>query len=294
MSWSRTRASELTSRLGRAGRRRRGLHRRAGGFARPLRRARLALDVYAMPRVETSSCFLPSTAAGGFPPSSHRRPCLALFLRTAMDHLHIPKTGINIPNMGMADALCSRTQQRVLGLLFGQPDRRFGTVELIKLAGSGSGAVQRELERLSTSGLVTSTVAGRQRGYQANRASPIFGELSGLVEKISGVPDVLREALVEIQPKIMFAFLYGSVAKELDTVGCVIDVLVVSDALRLEELYGALQAAEARLARRSSPTFNSSAEYRKRRRAKHPFLAKVMAGMRVTLVGTEDAVGTSR
>jgi len=211
-----------------------------------------------------------------------------------MEQLHIPKMGINIPNMGMADALFSRTQQRVLGLLFGQPDRQFGTVELIKLAGSGSGAVQRELERLSTSGLVTSSVAGRQRWYQANRASPIFGELSGLVEKISGVPDVLREALVEIQPKIMFAFLYGSVAKELDTAKSDIDVLVVSDALRLEELYEALQAAEARLARRISPTLYTSAEYRKRRRAKHPFLAKVMAGKRVILVGTEDAVGTSR
>jgi len=88
--------------------------------------------------------------------------------------------------------------------------------------------------------------------------------------------------------------LYGSVAKELDTAKSDIDVLVVSDALRLEELYEALQAAEARLARRVSPTLYTSAEYRKRRRAKHPFLAKVMAGKRVILVGTEDAVGTSR
>lgn len=39
----------------------------------------------------------------------------------------------------MSDALFSRTQQRVL-LLFGQPDRTFGTVELIELAKSGRGA----------------------------------------------------------------------------------------------------------------------------------------------------------
>ena len=208
--------------------------------------------------------------------------------------LHIPKTGIKIPNMGMADALFSQTQQRVLGLLFGQPDRRFGTVELIKLAGSGSGAVQRELERLSTSGLVISTVSGRQRWYQANRASPVFNDLYGLVEKMTGVPEVVRTALGAIESKISYALLYGSVAKHLDTAASDIDVLVVSDEVHLEELYETLQAAEARLGRRISPTLYTSAEYRKRRKAKHPFLAKVMAGKKMILIGSEDAVGPPR
>jgi len=211
-----------------------------------------------------------------------------------MEDLHIPNVGINIPNVGMADALFTRTQQRVLGLLFGQPDRRFGTVELIKLAGSGSGAVQRELERLSTSGLVASTVSGRQRWYQANRESPIFEELHGLVEKIAGAPDVVREALASVESKIAFALLYGSVAKETDTAASDIDVLVVSDELHLEQLYEALQVAESRLGRRISPTLYTSTEYRKRRKTKHPFLTKVLAGKKVILIGTDDAVGPSR
>jgi predicted nucleotidyltransferase len=196
--------------------------------------------------------------------------------------------------MGMADALFSQTQQRVLGLLFGQPDRRFGTVELIKLAGSGSGAVQRELERLSTSGLVVSTVSGRQRWYQANRASPVFDDLYGLVEKMTGIPEVVRGALSAIESKISYAILYGSVAKHLDNAASDIDVLVVSDEVHLEELYETLQAAEARLGRRVSPTLYTSAEYRKRRKAKHPFLAKVMAGKKLILIGSEDAVGPPR
>jgi len=39
----------------------------------------------------------------------------------------------------LADALFSGTQQRVLGLLFGQPERSFYATELINLAGVGSG-----------------------------------------------------------------------------------------------------------------------------------------------------------
>ena len=65
---------------------------------------------------------------------------------------HVPKSGMIVPNMGrkierpaigLADALFSRVQQRVLALLFGQPERRFQSAELIRLANSGTGAVQR-------------------------------------------------------------------------------------------------------------------------------------------------------
>ena len=43
------------------------------------------------------------------------------------------------PSRGLADALFSPVQQRVLGLLYGQPQRRFQSAELIRLAGSGTG-----------------------------------------------------------------------------------------------------------------------------------------------------------
>ncbi len=49
---------------------------------------------------------------------------------------------------GLAGALFTTTQQRVLALLFCQPSRSFRTGELIQLTGAGSGAVQRELKRL--------------------------------------------------------------------------------------------------------------------------------------------------
>jgi len=47
------------------------------------------------------------------------------------------------------------------------------------LAGIGSGAVQRELARLSQSGLITVKPVGNQKHYQANPASPIYDELCG-------------------------------------------------------------------------------------------------------------------
>ena len=107
----------------------------------------------------------------------------------------IPKMGIIIPIMGRLPArrhglmrpFLSPVQQRLLGLLFGQPDRRYQSAELIRLVASGTGAVHRQLQQLAASGLVTVTGLGNQKFYQANRAAPIFTEL-GLLEQRESVP----------------------------------------------------------------------------------------------------------
>jgi hypothetical protein len=76
---------------------------------------------------------------------------------------------------GVADALFSKVQQRVLAVLFGNHSRSFYANELIALAGSGSGAVQRELMQLSAAGLVTVTRIGNQKHYQADPSAPSHG-----------------------------------------------------------------------------------------------------------------------
>lgn len=101
------------------------------------------------------------------------------------------------PRATMAGTLFTATQQRVLGLLFGQPERSFFATELIALAGAGSGAVQREIKRLAESGLATVTRIGNQKHYQANRAAPIFEELCGIALKMLVAPEALRSAPAE-------------------------------------------------------------------------------------------------
>lgn len=102
-----------------------------------------------------------------------------------------------IPIMGVsrqriAEALFTRTQQRVLGLLFSQTGRRFYPAEIVREAKKGTGAVYRELDRLTASGLVKIVAAGRQKLYQADRDSPVFHELEGLIHKISGIQPAVR------------------------------------------------------------------------------------------------------
>ncbi|MCY3821102.1 MAG: nucleotidyltransferase domain-containing protein [Gammaproteobacteria bacterium] len=194
----------------------------------------------------------------------------------------------------LADALFSTTQQRVLSLLFGQPSRSFFSSELIRLTGSGSGAVQRELQRLVSSGLVTVTQVGRQKHHQANPHSPVFEELRSLVLKTVAMAEPIRQALEPLAHGIALALVYGSVAKGTDTAVSDMDLLIVSDQLMLEDIYLALAPVETKLQRKFAPTLYTTTEFRERKAAGSAFLTRVLADEHLVLIDTEDGPSAAR
>ena len=184
-----------------------------------------------------------------------------------------------------ADALFPAVRQRVLAVLFGSPDRSFYANELIALARSGTGAVQRELASLLAAGLVTVRDQGNQKHYQANAASPVFAELRGLVLKTVGLADVLRAALAPLEDQVAAAFVYGSVARQQDTAASDVDVLIVSDALGYAEVFGALEGAAQTLGRTINPTLYTRAELARRRAQDNAFVTRVLDKPRNTQMG---------
>lgn len=187
----------------------------------------------------------------------------------------------------LADALFSTVQQRVLALLFGQPERSFYASELIQLVGSGSGAVQRELAKLERSGLVTVRRSGVQKYYQANPDSPLFEELCGIIRKTVGMAEPITAALSPLKPQIKAAFVYGSVAKQRDNAGSDIDLMVLSDTLTYAELMAAVDAPGNQLGRPVNPTVYSVREWSKRLRDGNAFLIRVMEQPKLWIIGNE-------
>lgn len=217
--------------------------------------------------------------------------------------MQIPKMGIKMPKMGtnlraaptlpaasLASALFGGTQQRVLGLLFGQPDRSFYATELITLARAGSGSVQRELARLEQSGLVTVRAVGNQKHYQANPSSPIYEELCGIARKTVGIAEPLRAALAPLREQIKAAFVFGSVAKQTDHAASDIDLMIVSDTLEFPDVILALQPVEQGLGREINPVVYTRQELAERLKADAGFVKRVLSQPKVWLFGSEDDV----
>jgi len=191
---------------------------------------------------------------------------------------------------GLANALFTKVQQRVLGVLFGNSGRSFYANEIIALAESGTGAVQRELAKLAAAGLVTVRRQGNQKHYQANSISPVYSELRGLVLKTFGLGDVVRAALAPLTPQIRAAFIFGSIAKVQDTADSDIDLLVVSDSLTYADVFSALEHASQDLGRTVNPTVYSLREFTKRVKEGKAFVARVMNQPKVWLIGDEHGL----
>ncbi len=195
--------------------------------------------------------------------------------------------GTTARNPSLAGALLTPVQMRVLGLLFGQPDRRFQSGELIRLARSGTGAVHRQLGRLAASGLVTVTAVGNQKFYQANPSSPVFAELRGLITKTVGVVEPLRRALAPLADEIRAAFVYGSVAKRSDRADSDIDLLVLSDTVHHDRLFEALAPAERELGRPINPTLLTLVEWRSKRAVPDSFASRIVDAPHLLVLGSE-------
>ena len=190
--------------------------------------------------------------------------------------------------LSLADALFTGTQQRVLGLLFGQPDRSFYANEIIALARGGSGAVQRELARLVRSELVTTRVSGRQKYYQANATSPIFDELCSIARKSMALAIPLRDALQPLAARIRAAFIFGSVARQQDTASIDVDLMVVSDEIGYADLYAELERTSGKIGRAINPTIYTTREFEKRLGRGDSFVRRVLGQPKIWLVGGED------
>jgi predicted nucleotidyltransferase len=208
--------------------------------------------------------------------------------------VNAPKSGAHAPNLGANElawgagqALFGRVRLRVLSLLYGHPEESFHMREISRLTGSGQGAVQRELRNLTRAGILTRREQGRQVYYQANRQSPIFGDLYHLLAKTSGMGDVLRSALADVRDRISAAFVYGSMAKGTAGVDSDVDVLIVGD-IELRDLVTILAPVERVLLREVNPSVYPPAEFRARLANRSHFLTSVMREPKIFIIGDED------
>jgi len=194
----------------------------------------------------------------------------------------------------IADTLFTKTQQRVLALFFGKPDRSYYTNEIFRLTAMGRGTVQKELERLISADLVTVTKIGNQKHYQVNPGSPIYTELLTIVRKTFGVADVIREALTPISDKISVAFIYGSVAKNTDTKTSDLDLMLIGEELNYGDVMSLLVATEEEIQRVINPNILTTEEFSKRLKSGRTFINRIIEQPKIMVQGSIDEFGKFR
>lgn len=189
----------------------------------------------------------------------------------------------------VAEALFGSTKRRVLGLLFGQPDKSFYLREVVRETGAGQGGVQRELARLVGAGLVIRVPRGQQVYFSANPEAPVFNDLRNLLVKTAGIADVIRGALRKSHSSglIDLAFIYGSVASGRQSPASDIDLVVVGR-ITLTRLLPRLRRLQRQLGREINPTIYTPEELRSKYAHREHFVRRVLERPKIMLLGTEN------
>lgn len=193
--------------------------------------------------------------------------------------------------MSAVDFLFTPSVQRVLGLALTQPDRAFTLAELLREAGSGRGSTQLQIERLVSAGvLVEEPRRGRQRSIRANTEFFLYPELSSIALKTFGLAHPIAEALAPLVDRIEQAFVFGSVAKALDSGKSDIDVMVVGDVTHLE-LVEVADKLQSRLHRALQFVLYDPVEWRDLVES-DPVIRQIVSGPRLQVVNhaTTDGV----
>ena len=186
-----------------------------------------------------------------------------------------------------SESLFGHTRSAVLSMLYGHADQAFYLRQLVRAVGTGHGALQRELKRLTEMGLIVRRSQGNQVLFQANAQSPIFPEIKSLITKTVGIHDVIRSSLASLETEIRIAFIYGSVARQQERANSDIDLIVLGN-VSFGEVVSALGPAQRALGREINPTVFAVDEFRSKLASGNHFLRSVMKEKKLFVLGTEN------
>ena len=162
----------------------------------------------------------------------------------------------NMRNSATLEALFPKTRERILAATMTQPEKWWFLSELAKHLETTPSSLQRELLALVDTGILEQRREGNRAYFRAQKRSPIYRELRSIFEKTAGIVSTIRTALATFGRKILYSFVYGSVARGREHAGSDIDLMVIGN-VGLAELTPALRKIERTLGRELNATVYS-------------------------------------
>jgi len=184
--------------------------------------------------------------------------------------------------------LFSSTRAELLSLFFNNPDSKFYLREIARHISKDAAGIKRELDTLVKIGLLAREQRGVQKYYYADKNSPVFSEMKGLIFKTTGIQGSIKATLSRLKG-VQLAFIYGSYAKGSEKEDSNINIMVIGQ-VNITELNDMVMTLEEKLKREIDYLVFDEQEYRKRKDAKDPFIREIVKGKKIFLVGREDGL----
>lgn len=187
----------------------------------------------------------------------------------------------------MSELLGGAGRYKALRCLFEHPDKGYGPRELAAETGVDPGNLSRWLRRWADIGLLERRTGIRQTLYAASM-SPALAPLRALLQQDNEVVRVLRERLAELDAPVSAAAVFGSTARGEAQAGSDIDLLLVTDASRLQA-QAHFKAAGRTLGRAVNVVTFTANQWAEAKRSGDEFVAEVLRNPVITLQGELNA-----
>ena len=182
----------------------------------------------------------------------------------------------------------SEARVRILSLFMLNPASEFYLREIARRLDLPPHAVTQETKRLTEIGLLKRERRGNNVYFYVNRDFPIFHELKAIILRTVGIGDRLREALAK-QGNIDVAFIYGSYAKNTESLESDVDVFIIGD-VPPRGLTSILAQIEEEIGRELNATVFTREEINRRMNNGDHFVSSVMSDRKIFLIGNEEVL----
>ncbi len=200
--------------------------------------------------------------------------------------LHFAAILLHMSRPAELRALFTAPRQGILAATLLDPDRWWYLSDLARRLGVHHATLQRELSRLTKAEILVSRRDGNRVYYRANRDSPVFPDLAGLLTKTAGPGRILEELLLPFVGRIVTAFIYGSLSRGEAGAESDVDLMVIGEP-GLARLAPRLRSAERALARPINVTAFTQEEFVSRIEAGSAFLDRVLSEPKQFIIGSE-------
>ena len=127
-------------------------------------------------------------------------------------------------------------------------------------------------------------MSGRQVYYHANRSLPIFEELVSILQKTSGLVEILANALMPFSDQIVTAFVFGSVGRGTESITSDVDVLIIGE-ISFSEIITAFYPVQEMIGREINPKVYQQEEWKKLVSKKDPFVQEILKSPKLFIIG---------
>lgn len=185
------------------------------------------------------------------------------------------------------ETLFGKVRRNVLCTFFARDSKPLHLREIARITDCGLGGLQRELGALVACGILKRHKDGNQVYYSVDEACPVAPELRSLFKKTSGLADLLRSALAQLDDKITISLVFGSVAENKETNSSDLDLLIVGD-VSFGEVIDVVTPLQDRIGREINPVVMDDKEFRSRYNEQDYFIHDIERSSKLYLKGTDD------